>query len=154
MKISVNKKTIDVPDNTSILEAINLSNEKMIEPQLGIMKDFIPNKLCPLLGIAEVNEELIPISFLSRRLVTDKMSITTNSDKIKKAIESRAQSLLDHHECHFIKEWQKMIVAEAESSGYVNYDEWNKFSFDPRGVTPSIYHDPNLCIRCQNCVTA
>jgi iron-only hydrogenase group A len=50
------------------------------------------------------------------------------------------------------REWQKKIAVEGTNAGFINKDEYEKFSFPKRGAEPSIIHDPNKCIRCQACV--
>ncbi|MCM8812539.1 MAG: [FeFe] hydrogenase, group A [Candidatus Omnitrophica bacterium] len=152
MRISINGAGVEISAGTAILEAIRMSGTQLREPDLGGMKDFIFNPVCPLRGVAEVDGELCPLVFLSSRPVRENMVIVTQSERINAHVEERAKLMREQRECYFMKQWQKMLLAEAESAGRVTREEWERFSFAARGSEPSIYHDPNKCVRCKACV--
>jgi iron-only hydrogenase group A len=152
MFVTVNEKRIEVPEKTTILDAVRASGESLLEPPLGPARKFIRNPLCPLLGLAEVDGEALPLPALTRRSAREGMTIKTGSPMVNAVNEERSRLLVDRHECHFVRQWQKLNVAEAESTGFVTVEEWEKFSFEERGSSPSIRHDPNKCVRCKACV--
>ncbi len=151
MKVNVNEKSVEVTENCTILDALAAAKEPLADTKLGKAKEWIRNPRCPLLSLAEVNGELIPYNLLSG-IVYEGMSISTNSPRVQAAISERAALLTDRHECFFIKEWQKMTAAEAESSGFINMEEWEQYSFPERAVEPSIRYNPNKCVRCKACI--
>jgi len=152
MHITVNKKTVQVPDNISILSAIQSANETILTPQLGEAKDWIRNPSCPLMGLAEVDGKLISLPALQNRLAQDGMLIETQSPRAKEELTRRAHLLTNNHECFFMREWQKKIAVEGVNAGFITQQEYENFAFQERGENPSILHDPNKCIRCQACV--
>lgn len=152
MQLLINQKHINITEGKTILEAIYDSQTSLLDPLLGSMKDYIPIPSCPLLGLAEINGELCSLALLAVRPIRENMEIVTKSNKIKKQLELQAKLLKEQHECYFIKEWQHILVAEAESDGYITVDEWEHFTLPERGVSPSIFHNPNQCVRCQACV--
>ncbi|MCW4009409.1 MAG: [FeFe] hydrogenase, group A [Candidatus Bathyarchaeota archaeon] len=152
MQVTINKKIVQIPDNTSILEAIESVHETVLSPDLGDAKDWVRNPSCPLMGLAEVDGKLVSLPALKKRLAMDGMSILTHSPKAEEAVAERAHLLTDHHECYFMNEWQKKIAIEGVNAGFITQEEYEQFSFPERGAKPSIVHDPNRCIRCQACV--
>jgi iron-only hydrogenase group A len=152
MQVTVNKKQMQLPENTSILDAIELAHEHVLVPQLGEAKDWIRNPSCPLMGLAEVDGQLVSLPALKTLPAQEGMSIETNSQQAKHALTQRAHLLSDFHECFFMREWQKKIAVEGVNAGFIEQEEYEKFSFPKREAEPSIIHDPNKCIRCQACV--
>jgi iron-only hydrogenase group A len=153
MQVTINKKIVQVSSNLSIFEVIQSANETVLTPQqLGDAKNWIRNKSCPLLGLAEVDGQLVSLSALKKRTAQDGMSIETNSPLIQQELAGRADLLTNQHECFFMREWQKKIAVEGINAGLITQEEYGGFSFPKRGATPSIVHDPNRCIRCKSCV--
>jgi iron-only hydrogenase group A len=152
MRLTINHKPVDVEEKCSILQAITSAHEKVLSPELGIYREWIKNKSCPLLGLAEVNGVLVPLPMLNTRPACEGMEIFTDSQSVKDALAARADLLINHNECHFIKEWQKIVAAEAENAKYIVLEEWEDKSYPKRITEPAIIHDPAKCIRCQACV--
>ena len=152
MQTTINQKSFEVPEDASILDAIRSADICLIEPELGLTKEWIRNPSCPLLGLAEVNGQLVPLSMLKARIVREGMTIETQSAQIRETTAQRAQLLKDRHECHFIREWQMITAVEGENAGFVTMEQWEQFRFAERRNGPSIVHDPNKCIRCKACV--
>ncbi|MGD8720132.1 MAG: [FeFe] hydrogenase, group A [Candidatus Zixiibacteriota bacterium] len=152
MWVEVNGKRLEVPPDATVLDAVSAAGESLPEAPLGRAREWIHSPRCPLLGLAEVDGQVIPLSALAVRKVREGTSIVTNSPELEATLAERARLLVERHECHFVREWQKMTAVEGENTGFITFEEWETFSFDERGSAPSIRHDPNKCIRCQACV--
>jgi predicted molibdopterin-dependent oxidoreductase YjgC len=75
MQVTVNKKQMQLPENTSILDAIELAHEHVLVPQLGEAKDWIRNPSCPLMGLAEVDGQLVSLPALKTLPAQEGMSL-------------------------------------------------------------------------------
>jgi iron-only hydrogenase group A len=152
MWVTINQQRIESSQPTTIYDVIHEAGETLLEPQLGQIEECIHNSNCPQLGLAECNGQLVTLPALKRRLAQDGMVIETRSPNVQKTLEERGKLLEEHHECSFIREWQRAVAIEAESTGFINLEAWEKFSFPMRGSSPSILHDPNKCVRCKACI--
>ncbi|MBN1516233.1 iron hydrogenase small subunit [Candidatus Sumerlaeota bacterium] len=152
VRVHVNQKQLEIPEGSTLLDAIRQANESLSEPPLGSAREWIRNPMCPLLGLAEVDGQVIPLPALAARTVRENTSIATRTPEIEALHTGRARLLIENHECHFIRQWQNLTAVEGENAGQITIEEWEKFSFSERGAAPSIRHDPNRCIRCGACV--
>lgn len=152
MWVTINQQRFEFSSPTSIFDVIYQAGETIAEPSLAEYKECIRNPLCPQLGLAECDGQLVTLPALKRRMVKDVMSIQTRSAQIQQTLEAREKLLKENHECSFISEYQKAVVVEAESTGFITLEKWEDFSFDLRGSIPSIIHDPNKCVRCKACI--
>jgi iron-only hydrogenase group A len=115
--------------------------------------EWIHNSNCPLINIAEINGNIIPINLLKQKPILNNTTIYTESESIKDTIKERTSLLHNYHECSLVKNVQELFTADAESAGFINIKDRSTWNFDIRFSTPSIYHDPNKCIRCEACIT-
>jgi iron-only hydrogenase group A len=152
MQLTINKEQVQLPEGLSILEAIEYAKENIAKPELGEITQCIRNPSCPLLGMAEVNGQLVSLPALKDRLAQNGMSIETRSPKVEVELNSLANLLLENHECFFMREWQKKIAVEGINAGFIKQEKYEKLSLPQRDARPSIIHEPNKCIRCQACV--
>ncbi|MDD2709115.1 MAG: [FeFe] hydrogenase, group A [Verrucomicrobiae bacterium] len=152
MNITINNRVIQLEKPTSILGAICQAGARLQSPDCGSARQWTRHPLCPAITLAEVDGMLLSGALLGRRPAGDGMTIMTSSPTIDKALAERAKMLQDCHECFFVREMQKVLAADAESAGFINLEEWEKFDFPLRTVEPSLIHDPNRCVRCRSCV--
>jgi iron-only hydrogenase group A len=152
MQITINKKPVQSTNDISIFKAIEESNETILTPQIDRGKNWVQNSSCPLMGLAEVDGQLVTLPALKERLVKEGMVIETHSPRVKEELTKRVQMLTEQHECFFMREWQKTIVIEGINAGFITQEEYEGFSFPERGENPSVIHDPNKCMRCKSCV--
>jgi iron-only hydrogenase group A len=152
MQITINSKQLELPEGTPILDAIKYAKETISKPEFNDTNNWIRNPSCPLLGLVEINGQLVTLPALKKRLAENGMWIETNTPKVKAELANRIKLLLENHECFFMREWQKKIAVEGVNAGFIKQEEYEKFSYPERGAQPSIVHDPNKCIRCQACV--
>lgn len=152
MLVNINSKEYEIADGKTVYNAIKESSADIISPELGEYLQCIHNPSCLLLGLADVDGCLTPLSVLKKRAVHNGMTIVTDSQRVRDELHSRAALFEEQHECFFVRQWQKMIAVEGVNAGYIDMDEWEGFSFEKRINFPSILHDPNQCIRCKACI--
>ncbi|MGQ9607580.1 MAG: [FeFe] hydrogenase, group A [Thermogutta sp.] len=135
-----------------ILSLLSKEKQSLFRPQSFEELKWINNPCCPLVNLIEVDGRVVPIATWADRLVRDGMVIRTRSKQLESVLQERLVHLRDHQECQIIRLSQEFAAAEAESSGLIDLEKRAKWNFDPRGSLPSIYHDPNSCVRCKACV--
>lgn len=152
MNITINGIGFPAQEGISIMDALKAHGVLPAQPSLGDARHFIHNDRCPLLGLAEIDGRLVPLPFLESQRVREGMKVVTDSPRVCEEALRRGELLLKSHECFFMKEWQRMVVADAENAGFITVKDWERQSFEPRGARPSIHHDPNKCVRCKACI--
>ena len=81
---------------------------------------------------------MVSLPVLKKRTVQNGMVIETTSHEVKQTLTQRAHLLSDFHECFFMKEWQKKIAVEGINAGFINQEEYEKFSFPQRNAEPGV----------------
>jgi len=102
MLVNINQRQVDIPDGKSIYEAIEIAGENILKPELGQEKDWIKNPYCPLMGLAAVGDQFVPLPLLKARPAKNGASIDTSSPRVKEEHNRRAMMLAEHHECCFV----------------------------------------------------
>lgn len=152
MKITIDEKPIEMGKSIPLLEAIYRSGSKLQKVDNDRINAWIANPHCPAIHLAEVNGRLVCRNVLASVQIRDGMQIKTSSPAIEQTLDERIRMLQDRHECYLIREMQDVVVSEAESAGHITMDERDAFRFEFRRVSPSLLHDPNLCVRCKACI--
>jgi iron-only hydrogenase group A len=152
ISIQLNERPVSLEESVSILDLLTQQKEHLQRPQSFDELNWIHNPRCPLVNLIEVDEVVVPIAVWSKRMVREGMSIRTRSKAIEALQQERMVHLRDHLECQFIRQLQEFVAAEAESRGLIEMDKRAQWQFEPRISSPSIFHDPNACVRCKACV--
>ena len=152
MKITINHKITELGGDATILDAIRLAGENFYEPASGPAEGGIAKLDCPHLRLAEINGELVPAPLLGRQTVRDGMTILTRSPQLETALADRVSALRERHECHLMRECQKLVAVEGENAGFIEMEKWEQAATPLRNVPPALVHDPGRCIRCRACV--
>ena len=81
------------------------------------------------------------------------MKIQTRSEAVAAKLTERLDWLDQKGNCRLVQKMQDIVACEAENSGLFNRDD-REFWKDIQSWTsaPSIFYDPELCVRCGNCV--
>lgn len=152
MQIRLNDQTIRLEkeetlgtllESSGILPGPALSSEEM---------EWIHNPDCPLLYILEIDGMIVPFAIARHRPLREGMTILTDSPRLRDLWQTRLRQLHERDECALIRELQELIAVEAELSGFVDRKVRATWRYDARTMSPSIFHDPNLCVRCQSCI--
>jgi iron-only hydrogenase group A len=152
MQVSINHHQYELPEGTTILDAIKTTGNQLVEPHLGPAREWIYSSNCPQLGMAECNGQIVTLPALMRRSITRDMVIETNNQNIQTALDDHGKQLIEKHECFMVSEWQKFVAVEAESTGFINYKIWEKQNQSSWLSWPSISHDPRKCVHCKACI--
>jgi len=152
LTIQLDDQKVSLPQTTSILDVLVQRKRKLSIPKVCDEQQWINNPRCPLVNLIEVDGQIVPLAVWSDRPVREGMVIQTRSKQLESALQDRLRHLRDRGECQFTAQMQEFVAAEAESRGLVEIERRAQWKFEPRGSEPSIFHDPNTCVRCQACV--
>jgi iron-only hydrogenase group A len=150
--VQLDDRQISLEEPASILELFIREKIRLHLPQSCEETKWIENVRCPLLHLIEVDGRVVPLDMWSNRVVVNGMTIRTKSEQLEKTVNERLNHLHDHQQCLFVRQIQEFVATEAESRGLIDQEERAKWKFEPRTSSPSIYHDPNSCVRCKACV--
>lgn len=142
--------TLDGP--FTLLSLLQRQRQSLHYPQGFEELAWINNPRCPLVNLVEVNGQAVPLSVWADRPIRDGMKICTRSAQLDAVLRTRLTHLHEHQQCQFIAQLQEYAAAEAESNGMVDLEKRAQWRFEPRGSWPSVFHDPNSCVRCKACV--
>lgn len=151
MTVHLNGKPIALERPLTLLELLAWQKPPFYRPAGYEEVRYISNPRCPLIHVVEVDGRTTSLDLVGNRLVKEGMTIHTDSPSLRSALEERL-SLLQEGHCYFIRQCQEFAALEAEASGFVDREQRAQWRLTPRVSRPSIYHDPNLCVRCQACV--
>jgi len=131
-----------------------LTTRRQPAPRHGLQAElaWISNPRCPLVNLVEVDGRVVPLATWADRKVRDGMRINTRSEQLDTELRRRMKHLREHQQCLFIAQLQEFAAADAESNGMVDLEKRAQWKFEPRGSAPSVFHDPNACVRCKACV--
>lgn len=152
LTVLLNDASVVADDSTTLLSFLHQQNQRLAHPKDYRELDLIHNSRCPLVRVLEVNGEVVPIATWADRPLREGMVIRTRSPLVDRVLRERLSHLRDHQECSFIRHLQEFVAAEAESRGLIDLEQRAGWQFQPRGSAPSIFHDPNSCVRCRACV--
>ena len=150
--IQLNDRQLCLENPLNILDLLAQQKERLVHSKMCREQDWIHNPRCPLVNLIEVDGQVVPLSAWAERLVQDGMVVRTRSKQLETVLQDRLAHLHDRQECQFIRQIQEFVATEAESRGLIDQEQRAKWQFAPRTSLPSIYHDPNSCVRCQACV--
>lgn len=150
--IQLDSQQVILEKPVSLLTLLAQQRRRLFRPQSFEELKWINNPRCPLVNLIEVDGQVVPIATWADRLVRDGMVIRTRSESLETTLQDRLTHLRDHQECQFIRQLQEFVAAEAESRGLIELEKRAAWRFESRVSPPSIFHDPNSCVRCQACV--
>jgi len=150
--IELNGRPLKLESPLTILSLLRREHQSLYQPQGFEESSWIDNPWCPLVRLVDVDGRVVPIAVWADRRVREGMKINTRSPQLEAAIRERLAHLRDRQQCRFIAQTQEFAAVEAESGGLVELEKRAQWHFDPRGSKPSIFHDPNACVRCKACV--
>ena len=153
VEFELNGQFLSIEKPLSLLAVLQQHKAVLYRPRGFEELEWINNPRCPLINLLEVDGQLVPLAVWADRPVQKGMKILTRSPQIEEEIQKRLTHLKEHQQCQFIAQLQEFVAADAESSGLIDQEERSAWNFEPRVSAPSIFHDPNACVRCQACVS-
>jgi iron-only hydrogenase group A len=151
LTIQLDQQTLRIDQPGDVLGLLQREGKTLYQPEWQELQ-WINNPGCPLVNLLEVDGRVVSLLLWANRPLRDGMVIRTRSEALEAELTERLQQLRNRGECRFIRHLQEFAAAEAESSGLVNLETRSAWQFEPRISVPSIFHDPNVCVRCQACV--
>lgn len=152
ISIELNGQPLTLKGPLRLLSLLEEQRQSLHHPQGFEELEWINNPRCPLVHLVEVDGQVVPIAMWADRLVEEGMKIQTRSAQLDRVLQERLTHLRDHQQCRFIAQLQEFAAAEAESNGMVDLERRAQWQFEPRVSSPSVFHDPNVCVRCKACV--
>ena len=150
--IQLDDRKINLETPISVTALLTQQQKTLYHPQMCREQGWINNPRCPLVNLIEVDGQVVSMAVWADRQVHDGMTIRTKSPQIDAVLQTRLSHLHEHQQCQFIGQIQEFVAAEAESRGLIDQKKRAAWKFEPRLSKPSIFHDPNACVRCQACI--
>jgi len=152
-RVYLNDQAIEIAGPTTVLGLLQERKPAFWRPA-GFVQDMeaINHRACPLLNVLELDGRVTPVAMAADRPLRDGTQIKTRSPQLEQVLTDRLHRIREKGECALIAEFQEFAGAEAESAGLVELEKRAQWRFEPRGSEPSIFHDPNRCVRCRACV--
>ena len=154
MNIQLNGRPTTLDGPAPLLSVLQQQHESLHYPKGFEELTWINNPRCPLVHLVEVDGQVVPLAVWADRPVREGMKISTKSSQLDTVLQQRLTHLRDRQQCQFIAQLQEFAAGEAESNGMVDLEKRAQWNFQPRGSSPSVFHDPNACVRCKACVDA
>jgi iron-only hydrogenase group A len=152
LTVHLDEKPIALERPLGILDLLCREQKKLASARFGEESAWINNPRCPLIHLVEVDGRVAPIAVCADRPVCEGMIIRTRSKQLDAALAERLGHLRDRQECLYIRQLQEFVAAEAESRGLIDQERRAAWRFELRTSPPSIFHDPNACVRCRACI--
>lgn len=153
ISFELNGRLLSIDKPTTLLKAIHKQGAILYRPKGVEEIEWINNPRCPLINLVEVDGQVVPLAVWADRPIHEGMKISTRSPALKSEIQQRLAHLKEHQQCQFIAQLQEFVAGDAESSGLIDLEARSQWQFEPRVSPPSVFHDPNSCVRCQACVS-
>ena len=152
VSLTIDNIQVEVPENTSVLEAARKANIKI--PTLCYLKGINAIGACRICLVEiEGNRALQAACVLP---VTEGMVVKTNSPKVLKARRLSLELLLSNHDreclsCPRNKNCELQTLSERfQVEGYEYEGERHHLPIDE--LSPSVVRNPNKCVLCKRCV--
>lgn len=153
VKLTINNKQIEVPEDITILEAAKRNG--ILIPHFCYLEDVHKNGSCRICSVEVEGAKTLQASCMT--LVREGMIVHTNTEKVRKARKIIYELMLSDHpkECLSCNRNQKCELQElgerigADKSLYEG--EKSKAYIDESN--PAIVRDLSKCILCRRCVT-
>ena len=152
VSLTIDNIKVEVPENTSVLEAARKANIKI--PTLCYLKGINAIGACRICLVEiEGNRALQAACVLP---VTEGMVVKTNSPKVLKARRLSLELLLSNHDreclsCPRNKNCELQTLSERfQVEGYEYEGERHHLPIDE--LSPSVVRNPNKCVLCKRCV--
>ena len=152
VSLTIDNIKVEVPENTSVLEAARKANIKI--PTLCYLKGINAIGACRICLVEiEGNRALQAACVLP---VTEGMVVKTNSPKVLKARRLSLELLLSNHDreclsCPRNKNCELHTLSERfQVEGYEYEGERHHLPIDE--LSPSVVRNPNKCVLCKRCV--
>ncbi len=152
VSLTIDNIKVEVPENTSVLEAARKANIKI--PTLCYLKGINAIGACRICLVEIEGNRALQASCVLP--VTEGMVVKTNSPKVLKARRLSLELLLSNHDreclsCPRNKNCELQTLSERfQVEGYEYEGERHHLPIDE--LSPSVVRNPNKCVLCKRCV--
>ncbi|WDV48285.1 NADH-dependent [FeFe] hydrogenase, group A6 [Clostridiaceae bacterium M8S5] len=151
--ITIDNKSIQVPEEYTILEAANSAGIKI--PTLCYLKDVNQTGACRMCLVDVEGARVLQASCVAK--VGEGMVIRTNTKKIREARKTNLELLLSNHDRECLtcsRNHNCELQTLCEELGVTDIEFKGEKTIRPVDTSsPSIVRDPNKCILCGRCVS-
>ncbi len=151
VKVKINGKEIQVPENTTILEAAKQANITI--PHLCYLKNVNEIGACRVCVVEVAGQDRLVSSCNTK--VQEGMEIITNSPKVRQARRTNVELILSQHnarcaEC--VRSGNCELQKTANDLGVNNFDYHDKTAENTLDKKFPLIRNDDKCIKCMRCV--
>lgn len=157
VKVTINGKTVEVPNNYTILEAAKVAGVDI--PRLCFLKGINENSSCRLC-VVEI-EGMRGLKNSCTVTVNDGMVVKTNTEKVKKAVKRNLELLAGNHKfecwkcprehnCEFLRLLRKFNIPNVIGEHPETFSRKDTIT----NITDSMVIDSSKCVLCGRCISA
>lgn len=154
VNVTVNGKAVQVPEQTTILEAARLAGVEI--PHLCYLKHLNEIGACRVCCVEiEGERNLVPSC---NNPVFEGMVIRTNSDRVRRTRRINVELILSQHDCHCatcLRSGNCHLQSIANDLGILENPYPRDLVTGARALWPRdfpLYRDTNKCIKCMRCI--
>ena len=154
VNVTVNGKAVQVPEQTTILEAARLAGVEI--PHLCYLKHLNEIGACRVCCVEiEGERNLVPSC---NNPVFEGMVIRTNSDRVRRTRRINVELILSQHDCHCatcLRSGNCHLQSIANDLGILENPYPRDLVTGVRALWPRdfpLYRDTNKCIKCMRCI--
>lgn len=154
VNVTVNGKAVQVPEQTTILEAARLAGVEI--PHLCYLKHLNEIGACRVCCVEiEGERNLVPSC---NNPVFEGMVIRTNSDRVRRTRRINVELILSQHDCHCatcLRSGNCHLQNIANDLGILENPYPRDLVTGVRALWPKdfpLYRDTNKCIKCMRCI--
>lgn len=151
VNLKVNNINVSVPDGTTILEASKIAGFSI--PKLCHLKDLNEIGACKICSIEVEGIDRLVTS--CNNIVTEGMSIFTNTQKVREARKINISLILSQHnfQCATcVRNDNCLLQKVATDSGILEIPYKNKFKKEKWNQNFPLIKDAEKCIKCMRCI--
>ena len=149
---SLNGKLMQQPEGASVTAALQAARVDTWLPRDSGKLGLIDNSNCPAFKAVDIDGRIVPLHVAAGMPVMPDMRIATQSPMLEKKFNERLDWLDRKGTCALVQNIQEVVACEAENSGLITKEQREAWNYPGWVSEPSILYDPDLCIRCKNCV--
>ncbi|MBN2240686.1 MAG: iron hydrogenase small subunit [Dehalococcoidales bacterium] len=151
VELTIDGKTVQVPEGTTILEAARQASVNI--PHLCYVENVSPDGACGLCVVSVEGERSFTRS--CAREATNGMVVHTNNPELRNIRRTIIELLMARHTkgCFSCERNQdcELLQYGFEFGVDQNKYEWTEPQYEIDDTSPAIIRDPNKCIRCGRC---
>ncbi len=152
VSVTLNGQPLTASSAQTVAQLLESNGLAPVKPAASPKLACLANPDCPAFSLIVLNGRLTPFAMGKKAHLRQGMTIETDSETLRAALDERLAWLEEKGNCRVIQRIQEFVACEAVNSGLVDPEERRGWALEGWRSEPSLHHDPSLCIRCGNCV--